>query len=70
MGSKAVRERRAQAKAKKVKKGTAVTTDNEASIEPINHVGTASETAIESDDQVAVSSKVKVSEDCGALYLI
>ena len=49
-----------------------MTTDNEAGIEPINHVVTASETAIELDDLVAVhvSSKVKVSEDCGVLYLM
>ena len=59
MGNQALNKRRTQSKVKKkVKKGTPVTTDDGASMMPINHAASAdgvSETAIESDEEAAVT---------------
>ena len=83
MGNKATSKCCAESKAKKkVKKGTPVTTDDRASMMPIDHAVSAdavSETAIESDEEVAITmhpSKAKASaggapvvamtQDCGA----
>jgi len=67
MGQQALKKRRALAQAKKKGKESTVTTDDEASMLPINHAVTLdalSETAIESGEEEAIvmhSSKAKVS---------
>lgn len=67
MGQQALKKRHALAQAKKKGKESTVTTDDEASMLPINHAVTLdalSETAIESGEEEAIvmhSSKAKVS---------